>query len=253
MDVDSQASSHGEQKTLQGPLRRSRGPTTCTSTLQSFRQVLLLAGESFLFRLPSHLIIHVTDKLLLKDQRSFCMCCSQLYRHWLPHCKTHNPDTQFLLGAVSLLDQSRSNSALFHSCECNGTCLKAYCASDQTLVEGQATKIPCLDGTMNFSKNSVSWAVCTDGQPSDRTCETVVRCFQQPPRQLLARLSSGAAITAACITLSTDEQADWSILRESAERWYALLCNSKGLLIFYLNPCQPEQALPERPTESNCE
>ncbi len=31
MDVDSQASSHGKQKTLQGPLQRSRGPTTCTS------------------------------------------------------------------------------------------------------------------------------------------------------------------------------------------------------------------------------
>ena len=186
----------------------------------------------------------MTNKLLLKDQRSFYTCCSQLYRRWLPHCETHNPDTQFLLGAGSLLDQSLSSSALFHSCEFGGTCLKAYCASDQTIVVVQANEIPSLDGTMNFSKSSVSWAVRTDGQPSDCTCETVVRCLQQSPMQLLARLTSGPAITAASITLSTHEQADWSTLREQAERWYALLCNSKGLLIFYLNPCLPEQAAP---------
>lgn len=209
-------------------------PQLARATLQSLRQVLLLAGENFLFRLPSHLITHVTDKLLLKDQRSFYTCCSQLYRHWLPHCKTHNPDTQFLLGAVSLLDQSLSNSALFHSCEFGGTCLKAYCASDQTIIEVQANRMPSLDGTMNSRRSSVSWVLSTQGRLPDKSCETVVRCLQQPPRQLLARLTRGPSITAASITLSTDEQADWHVIKEFATKWYALLCNSKGHLIFYM-------------------
>ena len=43
------------------------------------------------------------------------------------------------------------------------------------------------------------------------------------------------------------EQADWHLLKELATRWYALLCNSKGHLIFYVkdwgvNP----QNFPER-------
>ncbi|DBA80459.1 TPA: hypothetical protein ACH3X2_007390 [Trebouxia sp. C0005] len=200
-------------------------------------------GEKCLLRLPSHLITHVTDNLLLKDQRSFYTCCSQLYRHWLPHCKTHNPDTQFLLGAVSLLERSLSNSALYHSCENGGTCLKAYCASDQTMVEVQANETPSLDGTMNSLRSYVTWAASTEGRLPDNTYETMGRCLQQPPRQLLAGLTSGPSITAASITLSTHERADWSILRESAERWYAFLCNSKGLLIFYLeHPCLLGQA-----------
>ncbi len=184
----------------------------------------------------------MTDNLLLKDQRSFYTCCPQLYRHWLPHCKRiHNPDTQFLLGAVSLLDQSLSNSALLHSCEFGGTCLKAYCASDQTIIEVQANKLPSLDGTMN-SRRSVSWLLGPQGRLPDKSCEAVVRCLQQPPRQLLDRLTSGPSITAASITLSTHEQADWHVLKESTTRWYALLCNSKGHLILYMK----DRGFPER-------
>ena len=192
----------------------------------------MLAGENFLFRLPSDLLNHATDNLLLKDQRSFYTCCPQLYRHWLPHCKTHNPDTQFLLGAVSLLDQSLSNSALLHSCEFGGTCLKAYCASDQTVIKVQANQLPSLDGTINSCRSFVSCLLSTQGQLPDESCETVVRSFQQPPRQLLDRLTSDPSITAASTTLSTHEQADWHVLKECATRWYALLCN--GHLIFYM-------------------
>lgn len=192
-----------------------------------------------MLKLPPHVINHITDHLLLKDQRTFYLCCPQLYKLWNAQIKATDTDAQFLVGALSLLDQSLGDATLFHSCERGGTCIKAYYASTQSLAEVAAAAQPCPKAAFTYSSKAVVEAVSTEEQTASWSAQTVLSHLDQAtPRQVLTRLSKGPGVTAASITLSTRENTDWDVLRETALKWFSLLCSSKGQLIFYSRQTQ---------------